>query len=56
MFLATAYGRGPPKRAPWSSQRYVRAAGSLAGFTFAPDGKIYFTDKVAGRVLRIDPQ
>ncbi len=31
-------------------------AGSLAGFTFAPDGKVYFTDKVGGRVLRIDPQ
>ena len=30
-------------------------AGSLAGFTFGPDGKIYFTDKVAGRVMRIDP-
>lgn len=30
--------------------------GSLAGFTFAPDGKIYFTDKVGGRVMRIDPQ
>lgn len=28
--------------------------GSLAGFTFGPDGKIYFTDKVGGRVLRID--
>jgi streptogramin lyase len=31
-------------------------AGALAGFTFAPDGKIYFTDKIGGRVLRIDPQ
>ena len=31
-------------------------AGSLSGFTFSSDGKIYFTDKVAGRVLRIDPQ
>lgn len=31
-------------------------AGSLAGFTFGPDGKIWFTDKVEGRVLRIDPQ
>ncbi len=31
-------------------------AGSLAGFTFGPDGKIWFTDKVGGRVLRIDPQ
>ena len=31
-------------------------AGSLAGFTFGPDGKIYFTDKLTGRVLRIDPQ
>ena len=31
-------------------------AGSLAGFTFGADAKIYFTDKVGGRVLRIDPQ
>lgn len=31
-------------------------AGSLAGFTFGPDGKIYFTDKVGGRVMRIDPR
>lgn len=31
-------------------------AGSLAGFTFGPDGKIYFTDEVDGRILRIDPQ
>jgi hypothetical protein len=31
-------------------------AGSLAGFTFGPDGKIYFTDKLTSRVLRIDPQ
>jgi DNA-binding beta-propeller fold protein YncE len=30
--------------------------GSLAGFTFGPDEKIYFTDKVGGRILRIDPQ
>ncbi len=30
-------------------------AGSLAGFTFGPDGKIWFTDSVGGRVLRIDP-
>lgn len=30
--------------------------GSLAGFTFGPDGKIYFADKVGGRVLRIDPR
>lgn len=29
--------------------------GALAGFTFAADGKIWFTDKVAGRVIRIDP-
>jgi len=29
-------------------------AGSLAGFTFGPDGKIWFTDGVAGRVVRID--
>jgi hypothetical protein len=31
-------------------------AGSLAGFTFGSGGKIYFTDKTGGRVLRIDPQ
>lgn len=30
--------------------------GSLAGFTFGPDNKIWFTDKTGGRVLRIDPQ
>lgn len=30
--------------------------GSLAGFTFGPDGKIWFTDKVASRVMRIDPK
>lgn len=31
-------------------------AGSLAGFTFGPDDKIWFTDKVGSRVLRIDPK
>jgi hypothetical protein len=30
--------------------------GSLAGFTFGSDGKIWFTDRKAGRVLRIDPK
>ena len=30
-------------------------AGSLAGFVFGPGNKVYFTDKVGGRVLRIDP-
>lgn len=30
--------------------------GSLAGFTFGFDGKIWFTDKVGGRVFRIDPE
>ena len=30
--------------------------GSLAGFTFGPDGKIYFTDLLSGRVYRIDPR
>jgi sugar lactone lactonase YvrE len=30
-------------------------AGALAGFTFGPDDKIWFTDKVGGKVLRIDP-
>lgn len=29
--------------------------GSLAGFTFAPDGKIHFVDRLSGRVYRIDP-
>jgi DNA-binding beta-propeller fold protein YncE len=30
-------------------------AGSLAGFTFGPDGRIYFVDMISGRVYRIDP-
>ena len=30
--------------------------GSLAGFTFGADGKIWFVDRKAGRVLRIDPK
>lgn len=30
--------------------------GSLSGFTFGPDKKIWFTDRVGGRVLRIDPK
>lgn len=30
------------------------APGSLAGFAFSGDGKIYFTDKVRSRVFRID--
>lgn len=30
-------------------------AGALSGFTFGPDGKIYFTDRNRGKVLRIDP-
>jgi len=29
-------------------------AGSLSGFVFGPDGKIWFTDRVGGRVFRID--
>ena len=29
---------------------------SLAGFAFGPDGKIYFVDRVTGRILRIDPK
>ncbi|MEO7331370.1 MAG: hypothetical protein ABI193_22530 [Minicystis sp.] len=29
--------------------------GSLAGFTFGPDGKIYFVDLVSSQVHRIDP-
>ena len=31
-------------------------AGSLTGFTFGPDGKIWFTDRTGGRVVRIDPR
>jgi hypothetical protein len=31
-------------------------AGSLAGMAFGPDKKLYFTDRVAGKVIRIDPQ
>jgi sugar lactone lactonase YvrE len=31
-------------------------AGALAGFTFGSDGKIWFTDRKGGRVLRIDPK
>jgi sugar lactone lactonase YvrE len=30
--------------------------GSLAGFTFGSDGKIWFTDRKGGRVMRIDPK
>ena len=30
-------------------------AGSLAGFTFGPDGKIYLVDLVSSRVYRLDP-
>ncbi|WP_063752097.1 hypothetical protein [Sorangium cellulosum] len=30
-------------------------AGSLAGFTFGPDGKLYFVDLRSSRVYRIDP-
>ena len=30
-------------------------AGSLAGFTFGPDGKVYFVDMISGRAYRIDP-
>jgi hypothetical protein len=30
--------------------------GSLAGFTFGFDGKIWFTDRTTGRVLRIDTE
>lgn len=31
------------------------AAGSLAGLTFGPDGRIYFVDMLGDRVLRVDP-
>lgn len=31
-------------------------AGSLGGFTFGPDGRLYFVDILGGRVLRIDPK
>lgn len=30
-------------------------AGALSGFTFGPDGKIWFTDRKASKVFRIDP-
>ncbi|MBX3206107.1 MAG: hypothetical protein KF764_13630 [Labilithrix sp.] len=30
-------------------------AGALSGFIFGPDGKIYFTDRNRGKVVRIDP-
>jgi hypothetical protein len=29
--------------------------GSLAGFTFGPDGRIWFVDRHLGKVMRIDP-
>jgi DNA-binding beta-propeller fold protein YncE len=29
--------------------------GSLAGFAFGPEGRIYFADRLTSRVLRIDP-
>ena len=28
---------------------------ALSGFAFGPDGKIWFTDRSRGKVLRIDP-
>lgn len=31
-------------------------AGSLAGMAFGSDKKLYFADKVAGKIVRIDPQ
>lgn len=31
-------------------------AGSLAGFAFGPDGKIWFVDRLGGQILRIDPR
>jgi hypothetical protein len=31
------------------------AAGSLAGLNFGPDGKIYFVDRKAAKIFRIDP-
>jgi len=31
-------------------------AGSLAGITFGPDGRLYFIDMLGNRVLRIDPK
>ncbi len=30
-------------------------AGSLSGLAFGPKGKVYFTDKVGGKIYRIDP-
>jgi len=32
-----------------------RPPGSLAGLNFGPDGKLYFVDRLASRVYRIDP-
>ena len=31
------------------------APGSLAGFTFGPDGKIYFVDMLTSRIYRLEP-
>lgn len=31
-------------------------AGSLAGVAFGPDDKLYFADKVASKIVRLDPQ
>lgn len=30
-------------------------AGSLSGFTFGPDGRMWFVDRLRGKVLRVDP-
>lgn len=30
--------------------------GSLSGLAFGPDGKIYFVDRLSGRVYRVDPR
>ncbi len=30
-------------------------AGSLAGLNFGPDGKIYFVNRTAGQIVRLDP-
>ena len=30
------------------------AAGSLAGLTLGPDGRLYFVDMLGARILRVD--
>ena len=50
----------PPEYAMETSGRIVRhldtglAAGSLAGLTLGPDGRLYFVDMLGARILRVD--